>query len=113
MTSAVYVGDTYPFVVTLKVGGVPFSITTGSETVTAVWLNFSTLATLCVATAQVSTTSGADWLNGIVAITFPAVEADKLSAVAGQSAILEIQVTKTIGKQTFQAVYAVKSGIIP
>ena len=113
MSSAVYVGDTYPFTVTCKMGGVPFVINSGTDTVKAVWLNATTLAEVCAETAQVSSTSGAVWGSGIVAITFVATEANKLSILAGQSAILEIQVTTTIGIQTFQGTYAVKSGVIP
>ncbi len=109
MSSAVYVGDTYPFVTKLRVGGVLFPLSDGVDTVKAVWLKSSDLSEICAETAQLAATTGAVWASGWVAVTFPGVEAAKLSVAAGGTAILEIRATKPIGMQTFQALYAIKT----
>jgi hypothetical protein len=104
-------GDTYPFTVTLKLGTVAFPITAGTDTVRARWVCPDANSIITDSVVQISSTTGADWPNGKVAVTFDQTNADQLAAYVGKRVVLEIEVTKgSLGTQSFQATYLCKRG---
>lgn len=110
--SVYYSGDTAPFVVTCGLGTKEYPIDSATDTVKAAFVNPTDNALITLALSQSNVTAGADWPVGNVAVQFDATEAAKLAAYANTQVILEIEVTKPVGKQTFQALYAVRKGAI-
>lgn len=111
MAATYYSGDTAPFIVTCRLGAAPYVIA-NSDTVEAAFIDEQNGVAITAALPQSSSTAGASWGLGEVAVVFTAEEGSKLAPFAGQRALLEIQVTKPTGKQTFQAEYLIKRGYI-
>ena len=113
MTSPTFTsGDTAPYVVTIKVGTTAYAVDP-ADTVTAEFVSIKGVA-ITSAVAQVSTTAGADWPNGIIAVAFDSTNSALLGAFDKQSVVLEIKIAKTVGgSRRFQTNYLVRKGYIP
>jgi hypothetical protein len=110
---AYHVGDTYPFVVALKKADFSiFQLSAVTDTVTVRWRDENTDITPPVTVT--STTPGADWTNGKVAVQFDATNAGLVAPYAGRNLTLEIQIDRTgAGKKTFSGPYLIKAATLP
>ena len=106
-------GDTAPFTVTLTLGGAAYTLNTGTDSVKAAWIDPATATLITSAVTMASSITGAVWASGIVGIQFDATNANLLDSYDGKKIALEIEVTKTTGKQTFRANYTCQRGLIP
>lgn len=105
-------GDTGPYIVSLKLGGVAYAIA-GGDTVSAHFVddaNKISPTAITAAEAQASGTAGADWANGIVAVQFSSTESNKLHPFAGRRLPLRVVVTKSAKTRTFEAIFEIRRG---
>jgi hypothetical protein len=107
-----YAGDTGSYVVKLRIGTTPYSVSP-SNTVTARFINQDTQTVITAAVSQSSSAEGADWANGAIGVEFDATNANLLQAHAGQTRLLEIEVTKSTKTRTFQVLMNIKQTYTP
>jgi hypothetical protein len=112
-TPEYYSGDTGPYIVKLKIGSTEYAVDSG-DTVKASFVDETAGVAITSAVTQLSTTAGADWAHGWIAVTFDSTNANLMQSHAGNTRLLEIEVTKTAsGKRTFHVDMAIKRGWIP
>jgi hypothetical protein len=109
----IFSGDTAPVLVSLLLNGTAYTLNTGTDSVKAAWIDPAAGALITAALSQSSSSSGANWPNGVVAVSFDATNANLLDVYDGKVIALEVEVTKPTGKQTFRANYTCRKGLIP